>query len=184
MKKFLGFLLMFVMIVSVSACSNTPNTNPNINLNPSENKVDGEKIVKLTINAQILNEKDVKDKLKKEYQSYVPEDGFFAKDVEIGVKGDDISVQDVLEAYAAAHDLKLDFSDSGGFRYLKSINNIGGGSTGEMSGWLYMINNVMPNENISDNKIKGDENILFIYSNDGGEDIKKIVNYTYETPIS
>lgn len=180
MKKFLSFIMMFFVVIAMAACSNQPATSSNINLNPTEHPVSGEKIVTLTINAQILLNKDVKDKLKPEVQSFVPETGFFAKDVKIGVTGDDVTVEQVLEAYAKDRDLKLDMADSSGFKYLSGINNILGGSTGDMSGWLYIVNNVMPNVGIADTKIKGNENIVFIYSNDGGKDIKNIINYTYE----
>lgn len=180
MKKILSFVMMFIVLIGMSACSNQPAGNPNINLNPTEHPVEGEKIVTLTINAQVLLNKEVKDKLKPELQSYVPEDGFFAKDVKIGVIGDDVTVEDVIDAYAKEKDIKLDFADSSGFKYLSGINNILSGSTGEMSGWLYIINNVMPNVGIADTKIKGNENIVFIYSSDGGNDIKNIIKYTYE----
>lgn len=184
MKRIIGLFLMFIVIIGISACSDKPATNPNINLNPTENKVEGEKIVKLTINAQILTEKAIKDKLKPEYQTYVPENGFFAKDVEIGIKGDDVTVEDVLQAYADEHDLKLEIADSAGFKFLQSINHIGAGSAGDMSGWLYMVNNVSPSVSMSAKKLTGGENILFIYSADGGNDIKKFVNYTFEVPLT
>jgi len=62
----------------------------------------------------------------------------------------------------------ISFVDAGG--YVSEISGIGAGATGGMSGWLYTINGEVPTVSAAETILAEGDELLFVYSNDGGAD--------------
>lgn len=86
------------------------------------------------------------------------------------VNGD--TVFDILERTLAYNKIPLDYTGTSiSDVYIKGINNIYEMEYGEMSGWMYRVNGVFPNESCGSYKPKDGDNIEFLYTCNIGQDI-------------
>lgn len=94
---------------------------------------------------------------------YIPDDGVILAVTELNYAEDD-TVFDVLQAATMAQKIPLDFENSASGAFVKGINNIYGGEIGDMSGWLYQVNDVAPNVNCSSYKLEDGDKVVWYYS--------------------
>ncbi len=121
MKKIFAVAIAFLLCFSLCSCSSEKTVTVNVEIDCSE-------IIK--------NYDDLSDELKSE--KYVPSNGIILEETSIEVK-EGASAVDVLKAISKEYNIPIDVSAG----YAKSINHISEKSCGEMSGWVYEINNEM-----------------------------------------
>ncbi len=94
---------------------------------------------------------------------YSPEDGTILAEQEWGFAEGD-TVLDVLKTATKEQKISLDFENSASGAFVKGINNIYGGEIGDMSGWLYQVNDVSPDVNCSAYKLEDGAKVVWYYS--------------------
>lgn len=173
-KRIIAFLLIAFLAVGCGSKDSTSNSNINDPITIGEKKAD-EKATKvsLTIDNRMLSKKENFDKVKPEFQKYVNKDGYIIKDLAIEVYGD-LSVLEILEAVGKEKNIPIVLSDMGGMKYVSAINHLEGGLMGDMSGWLYSVNNTEATVGASEMKVKDNDKIVWAFSLDGGKDIKEL----------
>lgn len=114
-----------------------------------------------------------KDKLNQAKMPYVPEDGIVLAQLTAAFTPGD-TVFDVLQRVCDKGDIPLEYSwtpiyDS---YYVEGINHLYEFDCGPESGWMYKVNGVFPNSGCSSYKLKGGEEILWLYTCEGlGTDV-------------
>ena len=121
MKKLLAIITALLVCFSLCSCSGEKTVTVKVEIDCSE-------IIK--------NYDDLSPELKSE--KYVPSNGIILEETTVEVK-EGASAVDILKAVSKEHDIPIDVSAG----YAKSINHISEKSCGEMSGWVYEINNEM-----------------------------------------
>ncbi len=116
MKKLLSLV---VVLVLLCGCGNTNKVTVKVEIDCSD----------ILANYNMLDE-SLKD------EKYVPSNGIILKETEITVD-ENATALDVLKAVAKENNIHIDASDG----YVKGINYIYEKSCGEMSGWVYEVNN-------------------------------------------
>lgn len=112
---------------------------------------------------------DNMDKLKVEKKGIIPKDGIiFSKTVNFK-EGD--SAFDILKNELEKEKIHFEFNTITGTtsKYIEGINNLYQFDCGDMSGWLYYINDQSPSVACSDYIVEPGDNILFDYSCDFSE---------------
>lgn len=124
----------------------------------------------ITISCEILL--NHMNELSNEIKTLIPADGIIIKNAKVQFS-DGESVFDVLKRACMENNIHLDFSITPlyGGAYIKGINNIYEFDCGNLSGWLYSVNDVFGSTGCSDYKIKSGDDIKFQYSCDLGKDI-------------
>lgn len=118
MKKFLIFCLALLML-SAGCSTEVAQVNVKIEIDCSDILQNYEKL-----------DESLKD------EKYVPSDGKILETIEVSAQEGD-SALDVLKRAAKEHNIQLDTEQG----YAKGINYIYEKSCGEMSGWIYEVNN-------------------------------------------
>lgn len=121
MKKLFAIITVLLVCLSLCSCSKEETVTVKVEIDCSE-------IIK--------NYDDLSPELKSE--KYVPSNGIILKETAVEVK-EGASAIDILKAVSKKYDIPIDVSAG----YAKSINHISEKSCGEMSGWVYEINNKM-----------------------------------------
>ncbi len=121
MKRLFALLITIVMCFCLCSCGAAKTVAVKVEIDCSE-------IIK--------NYDDLSPELKNE--KYVPSNGIILKETTIEVK-EGASAVDILKAVSKEYNIPIDVSAG----YAKSINHISEKSCGEMSGWVYEINNEM-----------------------------------------
>ena len=95
---------------------------------------------------------------------YVPEDGYILKKVSMKVPAGS-SVYDALKIVTKAKKIQLDASEHTLYNsaYIRGIGYIYEFSGGPGSGWIYYVNNNIPNYGCSEYEIKENDNIQWYY---------------------
>lgn len=140
-------------------------------VDPKESKISGEeKRCHLAIRCDtILNNTE---KLNKEKKDIIPKDGvIYAKKEVVFYEGE--TVFDVISRETKNAGIHLDFEKNIALDsiYIKGIANIYEMDCGDLSGWLYKVNGLMPNYGYAQYKLKEGDFIEFLYSCDMGNDI-------------
>lgn len=112
------------------------------------------------------------DKLAPEKLSLLPSDGviFHGKDI---IFYENESVFNVLSRELKKNKVHIDFVNTPMYNtiYIKGIGNLYEHDAGELSGWIYRVNGVVPSYGCSDYLLKNGDNIEFIYTCNSGKDI-------------
>ncbi len=150
---------------------NTSNGDVPPPVNPKDSKITGEeKKCFLTIRCDtILNNMD---KLSNEKRDIIPKDGVvFAKKEVVFYEGE--TVFDVISRETKKAKIHLDFEKNVALDsiYIKGIANIYEMDCGDLSGWLFKVNGLMPNYSYAQYKLEEGDTIEFLYSCDMGNDI-------------
>lgn len=136
-----------------------------------ENEITGEaKKCFLTIRCDTIF--DNTDKLNKNKAEIIPKDGvIFAKKEVTFYEGE--TVFDVVSRETKSAKIHLDFEKNVALDsiYIKGIANIYEMDCGDLSGWLYKVNGLMPNYGYAQYKLKDGDFVEFLYSCDMGNDI-------------
>ncbi len=119
MKSLIKTLLLILVLLVTAGCAKKDVVNVKVEIDCSD----------ILSNYEMLDE-SLRD------EKYVPKDGLILKTVEVEANEGD-SALDVLKKVAKEYDIQID-ADSG---YAKGINYIYEKSCGEMSGWVYEVNN-------------------------------------------
>ncbi|MGI6153389.1 MAG: DUF4430 domain-containing protein [Christensenellaceae bacterium] len=80
-----------------------------------------------------------------------------------------VALQEGSTVYDALVETGIVFDDSAG--YVASINSLGGGDCGAMSGWLYSVNDEYAMVDCASYILEDGDSILWIYTCDGGPDV-------------
>lgn len=70
-----------------------------------------------------------------------------------------------------ANKLAFQTSGSGAGTYVTSIGGLAQQANGPLSGWLYKVNNVFPDEGPATYRVKPGDTITWVYTNDLGKDV-------------
>lgn len=133
----------------------------------------GKETVKVTleISCEPLTEdmSKLKDSNKAEY---IPEDGIILKKTEYKMEKGSTAF-DVLKQATTEENMQAEYSYTKAYDtyFIEGINNLYMGDAGGMSGWLYYVNEESPAYGASEYELEDGDEILFIYSCDGGEDV-------------
>lgn len=109
--------------------------------------------------------------LDKGLQGNIPKDGIILKEQEVSFEKDD-SVYDVLSRELKKNEILMEASFTAKSAYVEGIDNIYELSCGDLSGWMYSVNDQYSQVSCSDYKIKDGDKIQWRYTCDLGEDIK------------
>ncbi len=108
----------------------------------------------------ILDNTDILDL---ELRDKVPKDGIILKKTKVDLhKGD--TAFDVLKRVTKDKNISMESSDTAGNKYVKGIDNFYEFSCGQQSGWLYKVNNKIPNKSSSDYKIKKNDVVAWKFT--------------------
>ncbi len=79
---------------------------------------------------------------------------------------------DVFRNAMEENDILFEYSDNmGGGKMVDGINNLYNGDCGDLSGWMFIINDEMSMENSDSVTVKAGDKLVFAYSCDCGEDL-------------
>ena len=177
LKKLLALLLCSTLIVGCGLISESVSTN----IGPTtevltigeEESNENVKSVNLIIDARVLKESENFEKVAKEYQKYIPEDGYFLKDLNVEVYGD-FSIKYLLEEASKQKDVAIDIASLNGMAYLKSAGQLEAGLLGNMSGWLYTVNGELATSSIDQQKLQDGDQIHIYYTADGSKEYEML----------
>lgn len=112
------------------------------------------------------------DKLNKEKNEFVPENGYIIEKIVLELYEGDTPF-DVLTSLCREKGIKVEFASTAGTdtKYVQAINNLYPGDCGEMSGWVYTVNGEYSSEAANVYQIKDKDLIEWIYTCDMGNDI-------------
>ncbi|MDY4813470.1 MAG: DUF4430 domain-containing protein [Ruminococcus sp.] len=130
------------------------------------------KKVTVTIECKIIL--DNMDSLEDGLEKYVPKDGIILKKTAFALKDND-TVFDVLERATQYKKIHMEYqgADLNQYSsvYIEGINNLYEFSCGELSGWMYSVNNKFPQRGCSSYTLKNGDDIVWSYTCDLGRDI-------------
>lgn len=116
------------------------------------------------------------DKLDKSLQSekYVPKDGVILKETTYEInEGDNVFV--LLEKATKENKIQMEYQgadgNSYGSAYIQGINHLYEFSCGQLSGWMYQVNDNIPNYGVSKYALKDGDKVAFRYTCDLGKDL-------------
>lgn len=117
----------------------------------------------------ILSNKDSADK---SILDFIPDNGIIFSNDNIEISEGDTPFS-VLKKICKSNNIKLNFSENSvsGTVYVTEINNISSGDCGDLSGWLYLINDESASEAANMCIIKDGDVIEWVYTCDMGNDI-------------
>lgn len=125
----------------------------------------------LTVSSETIL--DNLDKLDQNKLQLLPEDGIIYKTQTVKFAEGD-SVFDILQREMQNNKIHMEFTKAPNMdAYIEGINNIYEFDCGELSGWMYKVNNEFPNISSSQYILKDNDNIEWLYSCDLGPDIGK-----------
>ncbi len=132
----------------------------------------GSKTVTMSIECKsILNNKE---KLDKSLEKYVPSDGIILKKTEFTLDNGDTAF-DMLKRVTRYKKIQLEYQGADdnnfGSAYVEGINYLYEYSCGELSGWMFSVNNKFPQSGCSNYTLKDGDNIVWSYTCDLGRDI-------------
>ena len=119
--------------------------------------------------ASILEHEDLCDPEKLEL---VPEDGWILEPVEVTFQQGQ-SVFDVLQQVCQDNKIHMEFSSTPIYNsaYIEGIGNLYEFDCGELSGWMYKVNEWFPNYGCSRYALKAGDVICWVYTCDLGVDV-------------
>jgi hypothetical protein len=112
------------------------------------------------------------DKLSAPTKKVIPEDGIILDMIEVKVKNDS-SVFDVLQKAARENKIHLEYNYTPAYKtyYIEGIGNLYQFDAGNLSGWMYSVNDEFPGVGCSGYKVKDGDVIRFIYTCNFGKDV-------------
>lgn len=157
MRKYFKLTLLLFIIAFVSGCNN---------------KAQEEYSYTASIEVNCEKVFDNLDKLKKEKNDIIPEDGIIFTNQNAGFKEGE-TVLDLLKRQLKENKIQFDYESlSGtGIDFVKGINNLYTFDCGEESGWIFKINDEFPLEGCNQIKLKQGDKVEFLYTCDWGIDV-------------
>lgn len=129
---------------------------------------------KVTVTIECKTILDNMEKLEDGLEKYVPKDGIILKKTEFALKDND-TVFDVLVRATQYKKIHMEYQGADlnqyGSVYIEGINHLYEFSCGELSGWVYSVNNTFPSHGCSSYTLKDGDDIVWSYTCDLGRDI-------------
>lgn len=112
------------------------------------------------------------DRLDPEKLELLPEDGYILAPTEVKFYGGE-SVFNILRRTCKENKLHLEFTNTPiyGSAYIEGIGNIYEFDCGELSGWMYRVNDWFPNYGCSRYRLQDKDVVEFVYTCDLGKDV-------------
>lgn len=109
--------------------------------------------------------------LSEDIRSFMPEDGWVLKPQNIEFNEGD-TVFDLLRSVCMQNGIRMEFSYSPVYKnaYIEGINDLYEFDCGEMSGWMYKVNDIFPNCGCSQYVLKSGDTVCWVYTCDMGKD--------------
>ena len=106
--------------------------------------------------------------MREAYRSYIPESGVLLSSSSVTLR-EGSSVFDLLKAVCQAKDIALDaeYSTLYSGSYIRGIGHLYERQAGDMSGWLYKVNGVIPQKGASNYILKDNDNVVWGYTTNG-----------------
>ncbi len=106
------------------------------------------------------------------YEKYVPSDGIILERKEYVLRPGD-TVYEILDRAIRYNKIHMECIYSENYRsvYVQGINHLYEFSCGELSGWMYMVNNEFPNYGCSKYELKDGDEIIWCYTCNLGRDV-------------
>lgn len=119
--------------------------------------------------ATVLNNMD---KLDPDKDELVPEDGWILEPLTV-IFHEGESVFNVLQRTCKQQKIHMEYEDTPIYNsaYIEGINNIYEFDAGDISGWMYKVNDWFPNYGCSRYQLKDGDNICWVYTCDLGRDV-------------
>lgn len=158
MKKSLFMFTTIINIIFLIGCQANKNTQSNFNSYCS-----------FTISCESLVNNDT---LPEEKKNLVPENGIIFSYDNVGFNTGE-SAFDVLKRICLNEKIHFEFSETVGLgsMYIEGIGNLYEFDAGELSGWLYKVNNIIPSVSCSDYILSENDEVLFFYTCDMGAEL-------------
>ncbi|MCR5737182.1 MAG: DUF4430 domain-containing protein [Eubacterium sp.] len=154
MKK-IWIAIVLILCLSITGCGNK-----------GETKKSGHQC---TIYVECTNA--IKSKqLSQELQEFLPENGIILEAKEVTFQEGD-SVYDVLERTMKEEGILMEASFTGDLAYIEGIDNLYEFECGDLSGWMYCVNEKYPNVGCSGYQVKDGDRIDWHYTCDLGKDL-------------
>lgn len=114
-----------------------------------------------------------KSNLKKTKAGFVPGDGVVLKSTEVAIKKND-TVYDILSRVCKEQRIHMDANYTPVYKtyYVRGIHQLYEMDCGDLSGWTYQVNGVVPNYGCSKYTVKAGDVIAWRYTCDGGKDVR------------
>lgn len=141
--------------------------------NTSQSATDVAQDKKLTCTLSVRCDTIVNNNLvSDEKKAIIPKDGIILSQREV-VFYEGESVFDLLRREMMQNKIHMEFVMTPGYNtaYIEGINNLYEFDAGELSGWVYKVNGIVPSYGCSQYIIKNDDNIEWIYSCNMGKDV-------------
>ena len=142
-------------------------------INAVRDTLSGTETAKATLEISCKPLSDDLTKCKDESKSeYIPDDGVVLEETEYRMEKGDTAF-DMLKEATTDEGIQAEYSYTQAYDayFIEGISNLYNGDAGGMSGWLYYVNGKSPEYGISGYELKDGDNILVIFSCDGGEDV-------------
>ena len=142
-------------------------------VNVVKDTLTGKETVKATLEISCKPLSDDVTKLKdKSKAEYIPENGVILEQTEYRMEKGDTAF-DMLKEATTDEGIQAEYSYTQAYDayFIEGISNLYNGDAGGMNGWLYYVNGKSPEYGISGYELKDGDNILVIFSCDGGEDV-------------
>lgn len=114
-----------------------------------------------------------KSNLKSSKVNFVPTDGVILKSTTVELKKND-TVYDILSRVCKSKKIHMDANYTPAYKtyYVRGIHQLYEMDCGNLSGWTYQVNGVVPNYGCSKYTVKAGDVIAWRYTCDGGKDVK------------
>ncbi len=106
-------------------------------------------------------------------ENYIPEDGVILAQVQVDVK-EDASAFEALEEACRQYDIQLEYQGgavSKGFAYVEGIAYVYEYDFGDLSGWMYLVNDEKPGVGSGEYRLEEGDRVLWIYTTNIGKDV-------------
>lgn len=131
--------------------------------NEAETKTDVIGTVSLSIRCDtIVGKKD---------SEYIPNDGIILDTTEFDIESGD-TVYDILVDAAKKYQIQMENSGSEGMVYISGINYLYEFDFGDLSGWMYFVNDKEPSVGCDTYELKSGDKIEWLYTCELGDDLK------------
>ena len=158
---------------SVSSVSSAAPAAPAVPVPSDQNGENGEektKTCRVSIScASVLSNMDACDPEKREL---IPADGWLLQETAVSFQEGE-SVFDILRRVCRDKGIHMEYTAAPGYNgaYIEGIGNLYEFDVGELSGWMYSVNETFPNYSSSACKVKAGDRIAWVYSCDLGRDV-------------
>ena len=113
-----------------------------------------------------------KSNLKSSKVNFVPADGLILKNTTVELKKND-TVYDILSRVCKSKKIHMDANYTPAYKtyYVRGIHQLYELDCGNLSGWTYQVNGIVPNYGCSKYTVKAGDVIAWRYTCDGGKDV-------------